>query len=89
MSFLALVTRKVGLGLVVLEDELDVGAAELVAVLVEIKLEAVVHVLADLREEAGHRRNETEAELLGLRRHRNDCPEQKQQRGYGLRHCHR
>ena len=66
-SFLALVTASVGLGLVVLDDELHVHAAELAAVLVEIHLEAVDHVLADLGKDAGHRRDETDAQIVGLR----------------------
>ena len=67
---------EVGLGLVVLEDELDVHAAELVAVLIEIHLEAVDHIFADLGEQAGHRRNETDAQLFRLRR-RKTYAEQK------------
>ncbi len=83
-QFLCFGDAEVGLGLVVLEDELDVHAAELVAVLVEIELETVVHVLADLREQAGHRRNEADAQFFRLRRRRKTRPEQQQQRGRNL-----
>ena len=48
--------------------QLHVGAAELAAMLVEIKLKAVDHVLADLGEDAGHRRDETDAQFFRLRR---------------------
>ncbi|MEJ2379068.1 MAG: branched-chain amino acid ABC transporter permease [Pseudolabrys sp.] len=57
-----------GLALIVLDDELDVGAAQLAAVLVEIHLEAVAHVLADLGKDAGHRRDEADTQFLGLGR---------------------
>ena len=60
----------VRLALVVLDDELHVGAAEFAAVLVEIHLEAVDHVLADLGEDAGRRRDEADAQVFGLCRAR-------------------
>jgi hypothetical protein len=53
-----------GLAFLVLDDEGHLGAAELALVLVEIQLEAVLHVLADLRKDAGHRRQEPDAQLL-------------------------
>ena len=67
-QLLGLGHAEVGLGLVVLDDQLDVGAAELVAVFVQIHLEAVDHILADLGEQARHRRDESDAQLFRLRR---------------------
>ena len=58
----------VRLALVILDDELHVHAAELAAVLIQIKLEAVGHVLADLGEDAGHRRDEADAQFFGIGR---------------------
>ncbi len=56
-----------GPALLVLDDELHVHAAKFVVLLVEIHLEAVDHVLADLGEQAGHRRNEAEAQFFRRR----------------------
>ena len=68
MSFLALVTSTSGCALVVLDDELHLDAAEFAVVLVQIHLEAVDHVGAELREDAGARRQETDVQLLRARR---------------------
>ncbi len=57
----------IGLALVVLDDEFHIHAAELVVVLGEIELEAVHHVLADLGEDAGDRRDVADAQFLRLR----------------------
>src|SRR5262249_2924156 len=53
--------------LVVLDDELDLAAAGLAADLVEVELGPIDHVLADLREGAGHRREEADLDRRGLR----------------------
>ena len=58
----------VRLALIVLEDHRHLGAAELALVLVQIHLEAVEHVDAELRENAGARRDEADAQLLRRRR---------------------
>ena len=52
--------------LIVLDDQVDLGAAEHALVLVQIHLEAVLHVDAELREDAGLRRDEADAKLLRL-----------------------
>jgi hypothetical protein len=66
----------VGLALVVLDDEGNLGAAELSIVLVQIHLEAVDHIGAELGEDAGARRKETDAQLLRKRRSaRGQCKE--------------
>ena len=57
----------VRLALLVFDDELDVGAAELVVLFVEIHLEAVDHVLADLGEDTGGRREIADPYFFGLR----------------------
>ena len=57
----------IGLALVVLDDELDIHAAELVVVFGEIELEAVHHILADLGEDAGDRRDVSDAQFFRLR----------------------
>ena len=62
---MALVTPASGLPWIVLDDELHVHAAELAAVFVEIELEAVHHVLADLGKDAGHRRDVADAQFFG------------------------
>ena len=41
--------------------------------LVEIHLEAVDHVLADLGKDAGHRRDEADAQFFRLRARRKRC----------------
>jgi len=66
-QLLGLGNAEIGLGLVVLDDEFHVGAAQLAAVLLEIHIEAVAHVLADLGEQAGHRRDEAEAQFFRRR----------------------
>src|SRR5262249_17966488 len=58
----------VGLALIVLDDEFHVHTAELAAVFVKVHLEAVDHVLADLREDARHRRDVADAQLFGAGR---------------------
>ena len=58
------------LAFLVLDDEGHFRAGEVALLLVEIHLEAVLHVLADLREDPGHRREEADFELLGKRRTR-------------------
>ena len=54
----------VRLALVVLDDQGHFGAAELALVLVQIHLEAVLHVGAELREDAGLRRDEADAQFF-------------------------
>ena len=83
----------VRLALVVLDDELHVHAAELVAVLVEIQLEAVDHVLADLGKDAGHRRDVADAQFFRAGGRGQTEAERKtaaQQRSFWslYRHCH-
>ena len=82
----------VRLALVVLDDELHVGAAELAAVFVEIELEAVDHVLADLGEDAGRRRDEADAQFFRAgRRGRSKTERQtaaQQQFLQFVCHCH-
>ena len=58
----------VGLALVVLDDEGNLGAAEHSVVLIQIQLEAVDHVGAELREDARARRQEADAQVFRLRR---------------------
>ena len=60
--------RGVRLALLVLDDEPDLHPAEVALDLVEIHLEAVDHVLADLGEDAGRRREEADAQFLLLLR---------------------
>ena len=55
----------VRLGLIVLDDEFDVHPAKLAAMFVKVHLEAVDHILADLGEDAGHRRDVTDAQFFG------------------------
>ena len=69
--------RGVRLALRVLDDELNVHAAELVAVLLEIHLEAMLHVHTELREDAGLRRHEADLQFFGLRRRIKRCAEHK------------
>ena len=63
-EFLGLGDGDVALALLVLDDELDVHAAKLVAVLLEVEQEAIAHVDAGLREAAGERREIADAELF-------------------------
>jgi hypothetical protein len=56
----------VRLALAVLDDQGHLGAAEHAVVLVQIHLEAVLHVGAELREDAGLRRDESDAEIVGV-----------------------
>ena len=57
----------VRLALVVFDDQGHLGAAELAVVLVQIHLEAVLHVGAELREDAGLRRDEADAQFFRRR----------------------
>ncbi len=65
---MALVTAGVGLGLIVLDDEFHFGAGEVAFDFVEIHLEALDHVFADLGKAAGHGRDEADAQFFRLRR---------------------
>jgi hypothetical protein len=64
-QFLGFGDAGVGFALIVLDDEFHVHAAELAAMFVEVHLEAVDHVLADLREDARHRRDVADAQFFG------------------------
>ena len=71
MSFLALVTAVSGLACSSSTMNFTLRAAEVALDLVEVHLEAVDHVLADLSEDAGGRRHIADAKLLGgVRRRR-------------------
>ena len=59
--------RRVGLALLVLDDQLDLRPGEVAVDLVEIHLEAVDHVLADLGEDTGDRRDKADAQFFLLR----------------------
>jgi hypothetical protein len=61
-----LVERGGRVALVVLDDQLDLASADLAADLVEIELGAVDHVLADLRERAGERREHADLDRAAL-----------------------
>ncbi len=63
-EFLGLGDGDVALALLVLDDELDVHAAKLVAVLLEVEQEAITHVDAGLREAAGEGREIADAEFF-------------------------
>jgi hypothetical protein len=52
------------LAFLVLDDEGDLRAGEISLLLVQVHLEAVLHVLADLGEDPGHRREEADFQLL-------------------------
>src|SRR6185437_11925009 len=67
-QFLGFRDRGIQLASRILDDEFDGGAAELALVLIQIHLEAIDHVLADLGEYAGHRRNEPDTQFIGLGR---------------------
>ena len=62
--------RGVGLGLLVLDDELHFRPAEVVLDVVEVHLEAIDHILADLGKDAGGRRHKADAQFLGVVRRR-------------------
>ncbi len=66
-EFLGLGDCNVTLALFVLDDELDVHAAELVAVLLEVEQETVAHVDAGLREATGERREIADTEFFRVR----------------------
>ena len=57
------------LGLIVFHDELHGGPGKVAPNLVHIHLEAVDHVLANLRERPGHRCYKPDAQFLGRRPH--------------------
>jgi hypothetical protein len=65
-KLLRLRDAKIGFGLVVLKNEFDVHAAQLVTVLFQIHLESVDHVLSDLGKETGHRRDKADTEFFRL-----------------------
>ena len=62
----------VGFALAVLDDQLHLGARKGAAGLLEIHVEAVDHVLADLRQDAGRRRDHADAQFLGRIGNRGD-----------------
>jgi len=64
---LRLVERGRRIALVVLDEHLDLPAGDLAADLGEVELVAVHHVLADLREGAGERREESDLDRRRLR----------------------
>ena len=55
----------VRLGLLIFDDEFDLCATEIAVDVVEVELEAIHHVLANLSEEAGDRRHKSDAQFLG------------------------
>jgi hypothetical protein len=55
-----------GLAFLVLDDEGDLRAGEAALLLVDVHLEAVLHVLADLGKDPGHRREEADLQLLPM-----------------------
>ena len=65
MSFLALVTAVSGLPCSSSTMNFTLAPPKSLFDLVEVHLEAVDHVLADLGEDAGGRREEADAQLLG------------------------
>jgi hypothetical protein len=56
--------------LIIFDDQGHLGPAKLAPVLVQVHLETVLHVNAELRENAGLRRDETNAQFFRCRRWR-------------------